>query len=790
VKKSKLKLVDRSAATRVGLAKLLSLHRPRARGQVCLSALLTLVVCAVVALMIRAAPSSSHTAKVSSLPTKARTLGSPVSSASSQRDEFLHSPATTDGLIMSFLFTDTILAPPPSAASITGVVNIADCNDPDSALPTWICREAPKALLPPGYPYYVGHDEPEMQFYSNAPGSGNNVQWKIRLPATDPTPDQAGTKVANRELYPTYWFSIALCDPESKPFGACTPNSDSNTSAAGSAILELQFYPPGSNCPGDNSKWCASLTIDELTTNCGEPITAAPITTDGTPGGPRLLMSPSDSIRITIKDSANGLENDVEDLTSGTNGSMVASGANGFTQTSESTHAVDPSATCPKNPFSYHPEYLTASTSNNGSWINANINFSFEIGHGELCGDAACSTLPDSDSDDTGCGTTLGIGICTGGDLDHDGASYVTDWPDGTANHPSSLIIGNVLDDGMGPLSFTGGSYQSAYGTIFFQPATVAGAFYPFFSQAGSGHSCVFNFGNDIPGTTTNDLGKATQYGTTITNPCTGAPIAMCKNATVPTDPNQCQAASASIDNGSFDTDGDALTLTPAPPGPYALGTTPVTLTVTDTENLSDSCSANVKVVDQQAPSISCPSPVVECTGPGGATVTLNPNASDNCPGVGSSVCVPASGSTFPIGTDPFSCNVTDASGNANSCNSVVKVQDTTPPAISSVSASPNMLWPPNHKFVPVTVSAVSHDTCDPSPVCRIIGITSSESPTGGGSGNTSPDFAITGPLSANLRAERDGTGPGRIYTLTVQCTDHSGNSSQANTTVFVAHNQ
>jgi hypothetical protein len=70
---------------------------------------------------------------------------------------------------------------------------------------------------------------------------------------------------------------------------------------------------------------------------------------------------------------------------------MVARGANGFTQTIESTHAKDPSATCPKSAFSYHPEYVTASTSNTGSWINANINLSFEIGHGELCGDAACS---------------------------------------------------------------------------------------------------------------------------------------------------------------------------------------------------------------------------------------------------------------------------------------------------------------------------------------------------------------------------------------------------------------
>jgi hypothetical protein len=790
VKKSRPKIAHSFFTTCSGVTKLSSQFRLQAYGQRLLAALLVLVIGVGMAIAAAGTPSSSLSAGVSTLPVKTSTAQSAWSARSTRGKHILHSQSATKGLALAALFDDPVLPAPPSAASITGLVNIDACNDPESPLPTWICREFPKDLRPPGYPYYVGHDEPEMQFYSNTPGSGNNVQWKIKLPATDPTPDQAGTKVANRELFPTFWFSMALCDPQSKPFGACTPNSDSNTSSSGSAILELQFYPPGSNCPGDDSKWCASLTIDELTTNCDEPITAAPITTDGTPGGPRLLMSPSDSIRITIKDTANGLENDVEDLTSGQTGSMVASGANGFTQTVESNHAPDPSAKCPKSAFDYHPEYLTALTTNNGSWINANINLSFEIGHGELCGNKSCSILPDSDADDTGCGTTLGVGICTGTDSNHDGNSYQADWPDGSANHPSSLIIGNVLDDGMGPLGFSGGSYQAAFGKIFFQPTGVAGAFYPFFSQAGTGHACVFNFGNDIPGTTTNDFGQTAQYGTTINNPCTGAPIALCKDTTSPTDPDVCTSASASVNHGSFDSDGDTLTLAQSPAAPYSLGTTPVTLTVTDSESRSNSCSAKIKVVDLRPPNISCPHPVVECTSPSGAAVTLNPTVSDNCPGVGAPACVPASGSTFPLGTDPFSCHVTDNSGNSNSCSSVVKVQDTTPPVISSISVSPATLWPPNHKFVPVTVSVTAQDTCDPNPVCTLAGITSSEPATGGGSGNTSPDFVITGALSANLRAERDGTGSGRTYTLTVQCTDHSNNTSSASTTVFVPHNQ
>ena len=41
-----------------------------------------------------------------------------------------------------------------------------------------------------------------------------------------------------------------------------------------------------------------------------------------------------------------------------------------------------------------------------------------------------------------------------------------------------------------------------------------------------------------------------------------------------------------------------------------------------------------------------------------------------------------------------------------------------------------------------------------------------------------------------DLRAERSGKGDGRIYTITVECTDDSGYSSQSATEVKVPHDQ
>ena len=278
----------------------------------------------------------------------------------------------------------------------------------------------------------------------------------------------------------------------------------------------------------------------------------------------------------------------------------------------------------------------------------------------------------------------------------------------------------------------------------------------------------------------------------------TVTPIAKCKDVTTQTDPGLCSASGVSVDNGSTDPDNDTFTLVQAPANPYPKGMTTVTNTITDQNGQTASCMANVTVNDLEKPLITCDTPTVECTSPAGAVIAhLINSVSDNC-GIMSQGCNPAEGSTFPLGTTPFTCTATDTSSNSNSCNSQVVVKDTTPPIVDSVSASPNTLWPPNHKFVTVQISVVAHDICDPNPKCAVTAISSSEPPTGGGQGNTQPDFLFTteymtspATLPVQLRAERQGTGSGRVYTITVNCKDASNNVSlPATTKVTVAHNQ
>ena len=104
------------------------------------------------------------------------------------------------------------------------------------------------------------------------------------------------------------------------------------------------------------------------------------------------------------------------------------------------------------------------------------------------------------------------------------------------------------------------------------------------------------------------------------------------------------------------------------------------------------------------------------------------------------------------------------------------------PPVIHSLSATPSVLRPPNHKMVPVAVSVEATD--DFALIgSEIVSVTSNEPSSPGKRG---PDWEITGPLSVNLRAERSGRGDGRVYTITVQVEDDGGNVTTGDVTVTV----
>lgn len=264
-----------------------------------------------------------------------------------------------------------------------------------------------------------------------------------------------------------------------------------------------------------------------------------------------------------------------------------------------------------------------------------------------------------------------------------------------------------------------------------------------------------------------------------------------------PTDPGVCRAAVTWPAPGVEATAGVAsVTCTPASGSAFPTGTTPVTCTVVDLRGFSASCGFHVTVRDEEPPVVVPPAPAtVSADGACRAHVPyVFPGAQlgDNCTPRDELVLSqsPVSGTAVGLGTHPITLRVTDEAGNRATAATSLTVIDTTPPVISGAAADPSVLWPPNHKLVPVSVSTQVADNCDAAVQCRIDGVTSNEPINGPGDGNTAPDWELSGPLAVSLRAERAGPLSGRVYTLGLVCTDAAGLEDTTSVDVTVPHDQ
>ncbi|PKP60125.1 MAG: hypothetical protein CVT89_00445 [Candidatus Altiarchaeales archaeon HGW-Altiarchaeales-2] len=199
------------------------------------------------------------------------------------------------------------------------------------------------------------------------------------------------------------------------------------------------------------------------------------------------------------------------------------------------------------------------------------------------------------------------------------------------------------------------------------------------------------------------------------------------------------------------------------------------------------------------------PNQTVEQTSHAGAYVTLNGSGSYDPDGdnltynwtwTGGSVSGVTPTVTFPLGITTVTLTVYDWQFYDNDTVNIT-VQDTTPPKITTID-KPIELWPANHKYNTIKISdcviAVT-DICDAGVGVEDVVITSvsSDEPEdvkGEGDGNTLNDIVIVDPQTVNLRAERQGDGNGRIYTLNFNVTDASGNTATGKCKVSVRHDQ
>lgn len=267
---------------------------------------------------------------------------------------------------------------------------------------------------------------------------------------------------------------------------------------------------------------------------------------------------------------------------------------------------------------------------------------------------------------------------------------------------------------------------------------------------------------------------------------------------TTPPEPNvaelpdmvsECSVSITQPPTATDDTVGTVIGTTSDPLSYTEQGTYTITWTYDDGKGNTSTQTQTVIVDDQTSPYPDLeelPAIVGQCL----AEITDIPTAYDNCTGgIDGTTTDPLKYTTQ--GTYTITWTYDDGHGNITTQPQTVIVEDTEPPVIESVTADSYVLWPPNHKMVPVNIEVAATDNCDNSPDSIIVSVSSNEPENDLGDGNTDFDWEIIDELTAGLRAERSGKNKkDRVYTITIECVDNVGNSSISSVDVIVPHNK
>jgi hypothetical protein len=268
--------------------------------------------------------------------------------------------------------------------------------------------------------------------------------------------------------------------------------------------------------------------------------------------------------------------------------------------------------------------------------------------------------------------------------------------------------------------------------------------------------------------------------------------------------------------SGSFDPDDDLVTYswsTDCPGGVFDNATSAMPSLTVDSTAVTVSCLVSLSVEDGSGESDSddaevtvqdTTDPTVVLLGDNPMTLECSEDTYDEGGATISDVCDPApvldidSSAVDPTATGTYEVTYTgtDASGNSDTVIRTVIVADTLPPVIT-VATDPIVLWPPKHKYQTVTLSAFVtgvDDLCDNGLTTDDVLLTSASSDepeNAKGDGSTLNDIVIQADCRAvNLRAERQGGGNGRVYSLDVGVADASGNEGTNAYQVVVPHDQ
>ena len=164
--------------------------------------------------------------------------------------------------------------------------------------------------------------------------------------------------------------------------------------------------------------------------------------------------------------------------------------------------------------------------------------------------------------------------------------------------------------------------------------------------------------------------------------PTVTVPADMAVEATGP------DGATVTFETTALDFDGAPLSpiCTPASGSVFGIATTAVSCSATDASARTGTASFNVTVSDTTPPALTLPADMTAtATDASGAPVSFAVTATDFVDDAVSATCVPASDTTFPIGTTTVSCSATDHAGNQTTGSFTITVE-TPPPAIINIA--------------------------------------------------------------------------------------------------------
>lgn len=236
---------------------------------------------------------------------------------------------------------------------------------------------------------------------------------------------------------------------------------------------------------------------------------------------------------------------------------------------------------------------------------------------------------------------------------------------------PANIVRGNDPDQCNAVVNFSASATDNCPGVLLACTPPSGSTF----SIGTAGVTCIAS----------DSAGNADTCSFTVTVNDTQKPSVNCPaNIVAGNEPGACSKSVSYSASASDNCPGVTLVCTPPSGSVFPVGGTNVKCVATDAAGNKDSCTFTVTVNDTQKPTVSCPADFAISAAPGQceAPVTYTATASDNCPGV-ALVCTPPSGILFHVGVTTVNCVATDNSGNKDSCQFSVTVNDTEKPVLN-----------------------------------------------------------------------------------------------------------